>query len=97
MSNPQRTFVSINSLSSHDRQVLRGAILELNDSMTRVSSERDLQKDIIDKLTDKLGIDKKIVRRMAKTYYKANYSSEVEDNKAFEEFYETVINGSNGG
>jgi DNA-directed RNA polymerase subunit N (RpoN/RPB10) len=71
--------------------------MEINDSMLRVSSERDLQKEALDSITDKLGVDKKIVRRMARTYYKANFNAEVEDNNTFEEFYQTVINGSTNG
>jgi len=28
---------------------------------------------------------------MAKAYYRANYNSEVEDNRNFEEFYDTIM------
>ena len=83
--------VTINSLSAEDRKKLRGAINELNDSMTRVAAERDLQKQTINDLFDQLGVDKKVVRRMAKAYYRANYNSEVEDNRNFEEFYDTTM------
>ena len=40
---------------------------------------------------DKLGVDKKLFRRMAKAYFKANFSTEVQENTDFEEFYSTVI------
>jgi lysyl-tRNA synthetase class I len=86
--------VTVNSLNENDRNRLKNAIREMNDSMTRVAAERDLQKETIKTLHDELGLDKKIVRRMARTYYNANFNSEVEDNKSFEEFYSVIINGS---
>lgn len=87
----QQPFVSINSLSSEDKKKLKGVIQELNDSLTRVASERDYQKEAIAKLYDELGVDKKIIRRLAKTYFKANFSEEQEGNRQFEEFYDGVM------
>lgn len=89
----QKNFVSVNSLSENDRKKLKGAIQELNDSMTRVAAERDLQKETIVKICEDLGLDKKLVRKMGKTYFKANFNSEVEEQKTFEEFYDIIING----
>lgn len=83
--------VNISSLNETERKKLKKAIMELNDSMTRVASERDLQKDIIGNLNDELGVDKKLIRRMAKVYFKANFGEEVEENKAFEESYDLII------
>ena len=72
--------------------------MELNDSMTRMSAERDLQKEAVNNINDALGVDKKLIKRMAKVYYKANYNEEVEENNTFEEFYDTIVSGkdSNG-
>lgn len=83
--------VNISSLTEPERKRLKKAIMEMNDSMTRVAAERELQKETINTLFDELGIDKKLVRRMAKAYYKANFGEEVEENKAFEESYDLII------
>jgi ABC-type microcin C transport system permease subunit YejB len=83
--------VNISSLNDMERKKLKQAIREMNDSMTRVSAERDLQKEIISNLHDELGVDKKLIRRMAKAYFKANFGQEVEENKAFEESYDLII------
>ena len=83
--------LSVEGLSPEDRKVLRKAIQELNDSMTRVGAERDLQKEIINETYDKIGADKKLIRRIAKVYFKANFNEEIEENNTFEEFYEAVI------
>ena len=83
--------MTVQSLSSDDRKILRKAIIELNDSMTRASAERDLQKEIIEESNGKLGVDKKLIRRMAKAYFKANFNDEVEENNTFESFYDEVM------
>jgi ABC-type microcin C transport system permease subunit YejB len=83
--------VNINSLSTEQKQQLKKAIQELNDSMTRAAAERELQKEGINDISEKLGLDKKLVRRLAKTYFKANFNQESEENKTFEEFYTVLI------
>jgi hypothetical protein len=86
-----QNFVSINSLSDSQKKELKEAIVQLNDSLTRVASERDYQKDSINAISDKTGVDKKIIRRMAKVYFRANYSQEQEENRQFEDFYDGVM------
>lgn len=86
--------VSANSLTSEQRKRLKNAIIELNDSMTRVASERELQKETINELFDELGIEKKVLRRLARTYFKANFQMEQEEHKTFEDFYDLIL-GSN--
>lgn len=86
-----KPFVSINSLTESQKTELKNAIRELNDSMTRVASERDFQKEALSGISDKTGVDKKIIRRMAKVYFKSNYSEEQEENRQFEEFYDGVM------
>ncbi len=86
-----QNFVSINSLTDNQKKELKEAVQQLNDSMTRVAAERDYQKESINNISDKTGVDKKIIRRMAKVYFKANYSQEQEENRNFEEFYDGVM------
>jgi hypothetical protein len=86
-----QNFVSINSLSDSQKKELKEAIVQLNDSLTRVASERDYQKDSINAISDKTGVDKKIIRRMAKVYFRANYAQEQEENRQFEDFYDGVM------
>jgi Transcriptional regulator DsbA len=81
----------VTSLSSEDRKKIKDAIIQINDSMTRVASERDLQKEILKEIEDTIGVDKKVVRKMAKTYFNANYQAERQAAEDFREFYETVV------
>lgn len=82
---------SVEGLSAEDKKTLKKAIMELNDSMTRVGAEQDLQKEIINEAYNKLGVDKKIIRKLARVYYKANFNDEVAEANEFEEFYQEVI------
>lgn len=86
-----KPFVSINSLTESQKTELKNAIREMNDSMTRVASERDFQKETLTSISDKTGVDKKIIRRMAKVYFRSNYAEEQEENRQFEEFYDGVM------
>jgi len=88
-----KPHVSLNSLSAEDRKKIKGAIMELNDSMTRIAAERDLQKEAVNNLYDSLGVDKKLIKRMAKAYYKANFNEEIEENNTFEDFYSFIVKG----
>lgn len=83
--------VNVSSLDEEDRKRVKNAIMELNDSMTRVAAERDLQKEIINTAFEKIGVDKKLLRRMARVYFKANFGEEVEGDKLFEESYDLVL------
>ena len=84
-------FVSLNALNESQKTELKNAIRELNDSMTRVAAERDFQKEALKEISDKTGVNKKIIRRMAKVYFKSNYAEEQEENRQFEEFYDGVM------
>ena len=89
----QPPTVSINSLSVEDRKKIKNVIQILNDSMTRAAAERELQKDEVDALYQTMGIDKKLIKRMAKAYFKSNYNEEVEANSTFEDFYNLIVKG----
>lgn len=91
MGHNQKVFVSINGLSEADKKRVKDAVLEMNDSMTRIAAERDLQKDTLLRMEDQLGIDKKMLRRMARVYFKSNYAQEQDENRNFEEMYDGVM------
>lgn len=86
-----QNYVSINALTESQKTELKNAIREMNDSMTRAAAERDFQKETLNSISDKTGVNKKIVRRMAKAYFRSNYAEEQEDNRQFEEFYDGVM------
>lgn len=91
MGHNQKPQVSITALTDAQKKELKLAVTQLNDSLTRQAAEKDHQKAVIDAISDKTGVEKKIVRRMAKVYYKSNYDEEQEANRSFEEFYDGVM------
>lgn len=92
-----KPHVSIHSLSAEDKKKVKNAIQSLNDSMTRAMSEREFQKETINKVFEDIGLDKKTLRRMAKVYFKANFNDEVEENKNFEELYTFIVKDPTNG
>ena len=82
---------SVQGLNDGERKQLRKAIMEMNDSMTRVGAERELQKETTNEICGQLGLDKKLFKRMARAYFKANFRDEVQENTDFEEFYTAVM------
>jgi len=84
-------LMNADALTGEDKKVLKDAVLELSDSLMRASSERETQKAIIDETSDKIGVDKRLLRRLAKAHFKANYDQEVEGNHTFEEFFDAIM------
>lgn len=91
MGHNQKPQVSITGLTDAQKKELKLAVTQLNDSLTRQAAEKDHQKQIVEAISEKTGVDKKIVRRMGKVYFKANYAEEQEANRSFEEFYDGVM------
>lgn len=82
---------SLEALTPADRKRVKQVIQVLNDSMTRVAAEKDVQKGEIEALSKTLGLDRKLLRRMAKVYFKANYDEEVDQDENFQKFYDGII------
>lgn len=72
------------------RKAIRKVLDELSGSMTRIEGERDYITETIKKLSEEYQINKKVLRRMAKTYHRQNFSSEIAENEEFETMYEQV-------
>jgi len=87
-----KSNVNVNSLTPEQKKDLKKVIQELDNSLTRIAAEREYQKEAIEEISTKLGLDKKLVKLMAKVHHKANFNDTVEENKTFEEFYDMVIN-----
>ena len=58
--------------------------------MTRIEAERDLIKEILQKMQDECEIPKKLSRKLAKVYHKRSFEEEVAEQNDFVEIYENV-------
>ena len=70
---------------------IKGKFDEICNSMTRVSAEKDLVKEIYNDLKENYEVPPKIARKLAKTYHKRNLAEIRAENADFEETYETVF------
>jgi len=78
-----------------DRKKFNDALQEISNSMTRVSAEKDLIKDIVKDLSDSFELPKKTVNKLARIYHKQNFTQEAQDFEELETLYEEVVNLSN--
>ncbi len=79
--------------SPADRKKIRDALQEISDSMTRISAERDLIKDIKAALHEdfKEVLTRKQIGKMSRVYHKQNFSQEQAESEQFEQLYEEVV------
>ncbi len=73
-----------------DRKKLRNAINEISNSYTRIQAERDLVKEIVVDISDKLQIPKRTITKIARIYYKQNFNEEQESFEELESLYEEM-------
>jgi len=59
-------------MNNADKDILSRAIKEFDASLTRQAAERDLQKEICQKVKDTTGIEPKVTRKLAKLYFAQN-------------------------
>jgi hypothetical protein len=73
-----------------DKAKVLGCLQEISNSLTRIESERDLIKDILQKMQDEHELPKKLSRKLAKVYHKRSFEEEVAQQNDFVEIYESV-------
>ena len=75
-----------------DQKTILDAVKEADDSMIRISAERDQIKAIIDDLHEKFpDLNKKYIRKLIKTYHKQNFDKEVGELEDFTQLYEAIV------
>jgi len=74
-----------------DQKKIRDSINELVNSLYRMQSEKDLQKDIIQVCSDEFNLDKKYIRQMAQDAYKDSFDKKVHEFGSYSDLYETVM------
>lgn len=73
-----------------DKVKVLGCLQEISNSLTRIEAERDLIKEILQKMQDECEISKKLGRKLARVYHKRNYEEEVAEQSDFQTIYENV-------
>ena len=79
------------TITQEDRNKVQGALREMSDSMTRVAAEKDLQKDIAQRMLDEVGVNKAAFNKLARIYHASNLMEEAAKNEEFMEFAEAIM------
>jgi uncharacterized protein (DUF342 family) len=72
------------------KQTILAALKEMSDSMTRIEAEKDLLKEIVDEVSDKVEVPKKYLRKMGTIYHKQNLTEVKTEMDDVEALYEAV-------
>lgn len=78
------------TINSDNKSKVLSCLQEISNSLTRIEAERDLIKDVLQRLQDEFEIPKKLSRKLAKVYHKRNFEEEVATQNDFVEIYEKV-------
>jgi Transcriptional regulator DsbA len=87
-----KTVIStFGTFTDKELSVLKGGMKELSDVFTMQESQREVVKEIIERVHEELKIPKKIIRKMAQTWHKRNYNEVVAEQQEFEVLYEGIV------
>lgn len=93
-SNKKKQTIAINQLTKEEQKQVSDAIKEFSGSLTRVDAETDMRKEIVENITDELGVEKSTFRKLAKLYHKQSLDNEQEALKNLRNNYE-ILFGTN--
>jgi len=91
MARTPKVYNDIASLNDEQKRRLKAVIGELSESMKRRDDERTFQSEGVGDISDELVIDKKIVKKLVKTFYKDSYDEDVETFETFETWYDSLL------
>ena len=77
--------------SPADRQKIKMMITEMTHAMQRIADERSALKDIAAAIAKDFDIPKKQVSKLAKTWFKRDFSDVQAEHEDFETLYEAVL------
>ena len=77
-------------MNEQDRKEILGVMKEISNSKTRARGESDFQREAIKNASEKYSIDKKTLRKMANTYHKGTFVTQVQAEEDFQVMYANV-------
>jgi uncharacterized Zn finger protein len=78
-------------LQEDQEKAIKDFCNEMSASFLRKEAESDFQRGAINLLHEKIGIEKKYLRKMARTFHKQNFQEETETSEEFAKIYKTVF------
>ncbi len=78
-------------ITETDRKKIQEALKEMSNSMLRIQAEKDLQKDIAERVKNDCNVPKKEFTRLARIYHASNLIEEAAREEEFMEFAQAVM------
>lgn len=82
------------SLTDEQKTILRNAVQEAVDSLLRVGAEKDLQKDIAERIQEKLGIKKADFTKLVSEKFEGKVSEQIAKLESVVELKEMLYGSS---
>jgi ribosomal protein S17E len=79
------------TLNEQQRKDIKNCLSEISNSYTRIEAERDLIKEVINRMADEFEMNKKLSRRLAKIYHKRNLEEEMAAAEEVSDTYELIV------
>lgn len=83
------------ALTDADKDILKRAIQEFEGSLTRAAAERDLQKEIAERVKETTGIAPKTTRMIAKLHFNQDKEEKETEFDEIVSLYESVLGSPN--
>lgn len=71
------------------------ALQQISDSKTRIEAEQEHIKEVVETIHNDFGLEKKLIRQLAKVWHMRNYAEEVTQHEDFQEAYEALTSVNN--
>lgn len=75
------------TLTEEDKKKAQAILADMIDSLTRIDAERDYMKEACAQVAKELKIPPKLIRKVARSQYKASFDQDVTDNNDFEQLF----------
>lgn len=79
------------TLQETDKKLFKASLEVLSEHFATIETEKGMIKDAIDELAEQFGMQKKTIRKIAKTYFKQTFNDERQDFESFETLYEQIV------
>lgn len=74
-----------------DLKKIKDVVAEITNSMVRVESEKEYQKEAVADLSEQFTIDKKFIRKMAVDSFKDQFEKNADEFDSYSTLYEKVM------
>lgn len=81
-------------LTEQQRKDIRNCLTEISNSYTRIEAERDLIKDVLNRMQEEFDMNKKLSRKLARIYHKRNIEEEIAAAEELSDTYDQVVGTS---